>query len=578
MSLQGNSLNNNPYANRLNPKENNLLLYNSYNNINTNKSIDFYQSLKNNQYNQIGPLNLNNNMSKYSSKTAVDNRGKTLDKKLNKNNVDRVKRNLSSSGVLKPSKRDKKYDKVIKNGKKIKNIDINRDYDEKPDDDVSSNASATNNMFKNKLIEQNKQNSNIQTINKNEDNIKRSNTQFLISKQKELNFIGKSTIFPNNQINDPNTFNISLNTNPYPNPYPNPNQTPIPSTSSPYLTQGFNSPLLDINENYIYEEIPESKQIFNQKEQVNTISSNRGFRMCYQISKAGKNIDGFEKTDQDTPLISLDVGGIVGLNIFGVLDGHGNDGHFVSQFLKDYFIKEMQSYVTNLLYTTQYITAEDIYINLKNDEFSYIVDLFIKADSVLATQSNFDYTFSGTTCNLIFQFNEHLVCCSVGDSRSILIEDSEDHIHQYILSLSIDHKPDLEGEIERIESCGGTIDQIEDFYGNKLGPMRVFKAGCNYPGLAMSRSLGDLQAKECGVISTPQIFEYKKNVNSKYFVVCSDGIWEFLTNEQVQEIASIYYSKNDIVGMCNELVNTAVNIWEEKEKIRDDITVVAVFF
>ena len=238
----------------------------------------------------------------------------------------------------------------------------------------------------------------------------------------------------------------------------------------------------------------------------------------------------------------------------------------------------MQSYVTNLLYTTQCISAEDIYINLKNNEFSYIVDLFLKADSELATQSNFDYTFSGTTCNLIFQFNEHLVCCSVGDSRSILIEDSEDHIHQYIISLSLDHKPDLEGELERIESCGGTIDQIEDFYGNKLGPMRVFKAGCNYPGLAMSRSLGDLQAKECGVISTPQIFEYKKNVNSKYFVVCSDGIWEFLTNEQVQEIASIYYSKNDIVGMCNELVNTAVNIWEEKEKIRDDITVVAVFF
>ena len=74
MSLQGNSWNNNPYTDRSNPKENNLLLYNSYNNINTNKSIDFYQSLKNNQYNQIGPLNLNNNMSKYSSKTAVDNR------------------------------------------------------------------------------------------------------------------------------------------------------------------------------------------------------------------------------------------------------------------------------------------------------------------------------------------------------------------------------------------------------------------------------------------------------------------------------------------------------------------------
>ena len=57
-------------------------------------------------------------------------------------------------------------------------------------------------MFKNKLIEQNKQNSNIQTINKNEDNIKRSNTQFLISKQKELNFIGKSTIINNRYFHD----------------------------------------------------------------------------------------------------------------------------------------------------------------------------------------------------------------------------------------------------------------------------------------------------------------------------------------------------------------------------------------
>ena len=90
----------------------------------------------------------------------------------------------------------------------------------------------------------------------------------------------------------------------------------------------------------------------------------------------------------------------------------------------------------------------------------------------------------------------------------------------------------------RIKENGGMVDQIQDLYGNKLGPNRVFKEGCVYPGLAMSRSLGDFQAKECGVIPTPEIIEYEINLNTKYFVVCSDGVWEFLTNENVRDIGN----------------------------------------
>ena len=93
----------------------------------------------------------------------------------------------------------------------------------------------------------------------------------------------------------------------------------------------------------------------------------------------------------------------------------------------------------------------------------------------------------------------------------------------------------------------------------------------------MSRSLGDLQAKECGVIAKPQITEYEINSNSKYFVICSDGIWEFLWNEQVRDIGNSFYSNDDVAGFCTELVSVAVSVWGEKDKIRDDITVVAVF-
>jgi serine/threonine protein phosphatase PrpC len=53
------------------------------------------------------------------------------------------------------------------------------------------------------------------------------------------------------------------------------------------------------------------------------------------------------------------------------------------------------------------------------------------------------------------------------------------------------------------------------------------------PGLAMSRSLGDGLAHSCGVISDPEIIEFEVHPDDKFIVVASDGVWEFLSNEQV---------------------------------------------
>ena len=190
----------------------------------------------------------------------------------------------------------------------------------------------------------------------------------------------------------------------------------------------------------------------------------------------------------------------------------------------------------------------------------------------------FDYTISGTTCNLIFQFKKHLICFSVGDSRCIIVYDKGDFTNQGILPLSTDHKPNLPGEIDRIQLSGGEVDTMRDMYGNRIGPARVYKRGLDYPGLAMSRSLGDFQAKQVGVISTPQIVEYDINSSTKFLVVCSDGVWEFASNEQVRDIGNIFYARNDAASFCVELVKYAMILWEQFDIIRDDITVVSVFF
>ena len=322
------------------------------------------------------------------------------------------------------------------------------------------------------------------------------------------------------------------------------------------------------------------RKISNKIDEIKDVGGNKmgtGFRFYGSISKAGRNQNGETKTNQDTPLVHISVGDVKGFNLFGVLDGHGPYGHFVSQFCKNYLIRKMNSYVMQCR-QENITTAEGIYEKLKKSKFSFITQTYHEADIEMTKQNQFDYNFSGTTCNLVLQFKKYLVCASVGDSRGILIFDNDNNTNQGIFPLSNDHKPDLPQELNRIMNNGGKVDKLTDQFGNKVGPNRVFKFGLSYPGLAMSRSLGDFQAKECGVITEPEIIEHKINHNSKYMVICSDGVWEFMKNEDVRNLGNIYFQKGEVGPFCSSLVKEAVKTWEQCDIIRDDITVVCVYF
>ena len=600
MSYFGNTTHLFPNNSKTEIIQNNQLMNNQINYVYPNITS---QSVIMNKGNLIKEFYADNNINNFNNTNNLRN---SFNGNMNRN------KSLLSSGKLKISRRNQKYNRVIKNGKKLKNIDLNRDYDEEPENE-DDKSSINSSLFKNKLaskvqndslnknaseqlilnnqqtntniagnnisnIQQNSiinslnNNNNLDGISKvpsnnlnnNEQEINKSKNQYLVSKQENINIlVNKNQPIP--------LENIYLNNSIY-NSYLGGEQPINPYMIYPVETN--NSILMDNFDDYIKNET--LSQPFYQEE-INEHKIGIGFKFCSKLSKAGANAHGIEKTNQDTPLTYISVANVEGFNIFGVLDGHGSHGHFVSQFCRDYFMNKMKEYTESLMIITQQISAEDIYINLKSDNFSYINELFLSADNELRAQNYFDCRMSGTTCNLVFQFNTHLICFNVGDSRSILIEDSGDGTNKIIRPLSIDHKPDLPEELNRICSSGGVVDKVQDAYGNKLGPNRVFKAGCVYPGLAMSRSLGDLQAKECGVISKPQITEYEINENTKYFVICSDGIWEFLWNEQVRDIGNAFYNNNDVAGFCTELVNVAVSVWGDKDLNRDDITVVAVF-
>ena len=61
-------------------------------------------------------------------------------------------------------------------------------------------------------------------------------------------------------------------------------------------------------------------------------------------------------------------------------------------------------------------------------------------------------------------------------------------------------------------------------------------------------------------------------------VICSDGVWEFLSNEDVMIIGNKYYGQNNINEFCSELLKKSTGKWEMEENYIDDITIVAIFF
>lgn len=98
------------------------------------------------------------------------------------------------------------------------------------------------------------------------------------------------------------------------------------------------------------------------------------------------------------------------------------------------------------------------------------------------------------------------------------------------------------------------------------------------PGLAMTRSFGDEAAARVGVVAEPEILELDLGKDDKFLVLASDGVWEFLSNEDVAQIVRPFFEKRNAEGAAEALVRESYLKWKsEEDDIIDDITCVIVF-
>ena len=94
----------------------------------------------------------------------------------------------------------------------------------------------------------------------------------------------------------------------------------------------------------------------------------------------------------------------------------------------------------------------------------------------------------------------------------------------------------------------------------------------------MSRSFGDKLGKKLGIIVDPLLNEYNLNKDVKYIIIASDGIWEFMSNEQVMSIGNKCYSMNDPDNFCQMIVKKSTELWKNNCRNIDDITLIVIYF
>ena len=315
------------------------------------------------------------------------------------------------------------------------------------------------------------------------------------------------------------------------------------------------------------------KQVRSFKDLLLNNENKNNIKSHYVLSKAGKDEYGQMKINQDSFLILEGVNGLKDFNIFGVFDGHGPEGHLISQFVTRYIQLEFKR--NKLIQKIKDINI--IYNKLKSNNFRMIKDIFINADNILRDQE-IESRNSGTTCVIVIHLGEHIICANAGDSRAILIYDKNKNNNYKVFPLSVDSKPELKEERDRIYKMGGIVQKIQNQYGQEIGPYRVWNKNKEYPGLAMSRSIGDFSGKNLGIIPDPQIIETNFEMNINYIVICSDGVWEFLENEDVMKIGNKFYKENNPRGFCKEVVDYSTKCWKKEDVVVDDITILTVFF
>ncbi|KAL0558290.1 hypothetical protein IC582_002846 [Cucumis melo] len=261
----------------------------------------------------------------------------------------------------------------------------------------------------------------------------------------------------------------------------------------------------------------------------------------------------------------------------GVFDGHGPWGHFVAKKVRESMpIALLCNWEEALVQTSLHqqlelnSTKTNLHFNLW--ERSYIEACAV-VDQELERHRKIDTFHSGTTALSIVRQGDTIVIANLGDSRAVLATTSNDGNSMLSpIQLTIDFKPNLPQEAERITQCNGRVFCLQD----EPGTQRLWLPNGKTPGLSISRSFGDFCVKHFGLISMPDVTQRSVTNKDLFVILATDGIWDVVSN---QEAVQIVHSTVDRKKSAQRLVDYATCAWKQKRPgiAADDMSVIVLY-
>eukprot|EP00759_Apiculatamorpha_spiralis_P046150 PhF_6_TR42713/c0_g1_i1/m.64524/K04461/PPM1B, PP2CB; protein phosphatase 1B len=233
-------------------------------------------------------------------------------------------------------------------------------------------------------------------------------------------------------------------------------------------------------------------------------------------------MQGWRKTMEDAVCVSLRDDGI---SFLGVFDGHVNGDTAV------YCAEKLPAYVDKALSSVDMSSPGAV--------SEALVEAFVSCD--VNHRSSSDTVISGSTATTCIFTPVHIVCASCGDARSVLYRKDS------VVSLSVDHKPELESEQDRIVAAGLSV--VNGRVDGKLGVSRGF--GDYYFKNDALRP--DAQAVSC----VPQITFASREDTDAFLVLGCDGIWEVIKEADLGALLTkeVLIENKDLAAVVEKLVD-----------------------
>lgn len=311
---------------------------------------------------------------------------------------------------------------------------------------------------------------------------------------------------------------------------------------------------------------------------------------------------GKKGTNQDAMLVWENFSSRSDTVFCGVFDGHGPFGHMVAKKVRDSLplilctqwkdgSNDEQGSVhkdgntlgsTNSEETASASMDDESYDSLEVEQNEKLPEMclplkksLLKAfklmDKELKLHPTIDCFCSGTTSVTLIKQGQDLVIGNLGDSRAVLATRDEDN-SLLAVQLTVDLKPDLPREAERIQQCKGRVFALKD----EPEVARVWLPNNDSPGLAMARAFGDFCLKDFGLISIPDVYYRHLTKKDEFIILATDGVWDVLSNKEAVDIVA---SAPSCATAARALVDCAVRAWRLKYPTskNDDCAVVCLF-